>query len=583
MVKSSQPDIANVPESATSPKQNFPFPKWLKSETTVLLVLLALTILTWLPRFNGPIDMRWDSGVYYILGTSLAEGKGYKMLNEPGEIDAVQYPPLLPAIVAAYQLVLGTNDPTTVGWWLRISAFIIFIVYIYVAFNFFKNYLSLHLAFLATVLCIFSQYVYFLSDLLFPEVLFSLATLLFILFSKKEKSRVHSGLAYVFAVISYALRTVGIAALAVWVLESLVRRQYKQAIFRGFLVLIPIICWQSYIVSIESSYAYNHPAYAYQRAPYLFYNVSYARNVQLIDTITPEKGYITPVKLTRRFVRNLLRIPANIGETFTSMRGYLEMGLRFPFSGIRYTDTLISWSVSLILFTIGIFALGGLALQLFRGQWIVPLYAFIFIAAMCLTPYPDQFLRYLMPIAPLLALSLIVFLLAVSDASRRFLPSKWANLGTLIGVATLTIALSAELMCIVYYYSQEHQQIAYIDRNNQPVDYRLFYYNKINQGYDDCINYIKQNANPDAVVGAGQPHWVYLRAGLKTVMTPFEIDPVKAQELLDSVPVSYLIIGQDPVQGDRYTLPVIEQFSDQWEKVYFTTNGDWVVYQRVNR
>ncbi len=114
------------------------FQKWMRNETALLLVLLALAVLTWLPRLEGPIDLRWDGGVYYILGTSLAEGKGYKLLNEPGEIDAVQYPPLLPLIIAGHQLILGTDDPTTVGRWLRFSAFIVFILYIYAVFRFFK-------------------------------------------------------------------------------------------------------------------------------------------------------------------------------------------------------------------------------------------------------------------------------------------------------------------------------------------------------------------------------------------------------------------------------------------------------------
>ena len=61
-----------------------------KTEKIVLAILLAMAVLIWLPRLEGPIDLRWDGGVYYILGTSLAEGKGYKLLNEPGEIDAMR-------------------------------------------------------------------------------------------------------------------------------------------------------------------------------------------------------------------------------------------------------------------------------------------------------------------------------------------------------------------------------------------------------------------------------------------------------------------------------------------------------------
>jgi len=80
-----------------------------------LALLVCIVLLVWVPRLSGPIDLRYDGGVYYILGTSLAEGKGYRLLNEPGEIEAVQYPPLLPVFVAAHQRVLGTSDTIVIS------------------------------------------------------------------------------------------------------------------------------------------------------------------------------------------------------------------------------------------------------------------------------------------------------------------------------------------------------------------------------------------------------------------------------------------------------------------------------------
>lgn len=87
----------------------------LSKERTVYAILGLLVLALWLPRFQGPIDLRWDGGVYYVLGTSLAEGKGYRLLNEPGEIQTNQYPPLFPLTITAYQLVFGTSDFLGVG------------------------------------------------------------------------------------------------------------------------------------------------------------------------------------------------------------------------------------------------------------------------------------------------------------------------------------------------------------------------------------------------------------------------------------------------------------------------------------
>ncbi|MDQ3313939.1 MAG: hypothetical protein M3505_04815, partial [Verrucomicrobiota bacterium] len=93
-----------------SARNLFPVRRENKKELICLGTLLLIWLIVWIPRLRGPIDFRWDASTYYVLGTSLAEGKGYRLLNEPGEIEAVQYPPLLPLIVAAHQRVMGASD-----------------------------------------------------------------------------------------------------------------------------------------------------------------------------------------------------------------------------------------------------------------------------------------------------------------------------------------------------------------------------------------------------------------------------------------------------------------------------------------
>src|SRR5262245_32904200 len=85
------------------------------TDAAALVLLGVVSAATWIPRLRGPIDLRWDGAAYYILGTSLARGSGYRLLNEPGEIESVLHPPLLPGLVAIHQLVLGTEDWTVVG------------------------------------------------------------------------------------------------------------------------------------------------------------------------------------------------------------------------------------------------------------------------------------------------------------------------------------------------------------------------------------------------------------------------------------------------------------------------------------
>ena len=84
-----------------------PLKRWRWYELFIVIILVAVAAISWSRRLIGPIDLRYDASTYYILGTSLAEGKGYRLLNEPGEIEATQYPPLFPIMVAAHQWILG--------------------------------------------------------------------------------------------------------------------------------------------------------------------------------------------------------------------------------------------------------------------------------------------------------------------------------------------------------------------------------------------------------------------------------------------------------------------------------------------
>src|SRR5262249_54048586 len=127
-----------------------------KKNILYLSILLGLSILLWLPRFRGPIDLRYDGAVYYIAGTALAEGKGYRLLNYRVNLPLILSPPLLSLFVAAQQKVLGTSDPMRIGHALRLSFFFLFILYIASVYRLATYYLASGYAFLVALLSLFS-------------------------------------------------------------------------------------------------------------------------------------------------------------------------------------------------------------------------------------------------------------------------------------------------------------------------------------------------------------------------------------------------------------------------------------------
>jgi hypothetical protein len=84
----------------------------MSAKTRYLAVLVALAAGLWAPRLRGPLDLRYDAGVYYILGTSLAEGRGYRSLFT-GQLTAA-WPPAYPLVLAGLYRVAGPTPTIAV-------------------------------------------------------------------------------------------------------------------------------------------------------------------------------------------------------------------------------------------------------------------------------------------------------------------------------------------------------------------------------------------------------------------------------------------------------------------------------------
>ncbi len=554
------------------------------------MVLGLLVVALWVPRIQGPIDLRWDGAVYYVLGTSLAEGKGYRLLNEPGEIQANQYPPLLPLIIAAHQIALGTSDPLVVGRVLRLSSFLAFATYIFAIYALLRRHLSGAYAFFGTVVCLLNVHTYFLSDLCFPEMLYGLLTVGFLLVYSREKRWPAPACAGAFAITAFALRTAGIALFMAWIGEGFVRRQWKTAIIRVVIAALPVVGWVSYVQYVETSAEYQRPAYSYQRADYMFYNVSYARNVSLNDPFDPDLGYSTLSDRIERYVHNVVQVTRYIGESVSSSRRVWEIE-REEISKQFGIEAGPQWIVDVPLFALGCLVLFGTGVLATQGHLMIPLCVLSSISVICLTPWPAQFNRYLVPTVPLLALSLCTAIVWVLAQSRQPPLSIWRGVVRVLTCSVVVGIALQQIATIEAVYAKRHQPVQYQTRQGDTVGYRLFFYMDAYRALDSGVDWLMAHAKPSDVIAVSMPHWVYLRTGNKTVMPPFESDPIKGEQLLESVPVTYLILDEGlAIDSKRFMKGVVEGFPDRWKRVYsddiVTETGErheqaFEIYERV--
>jgi hypothetical protein len=521
----------------------------------------------WTPRLAGPLDLRSDGGAYYVLGTALAEGRGYRLLNEPGAIEAIQYPPLLPMIVAAHQWWTGSADPAVAGTALRRTWAALFVLYGLLVYALARRWLRSGWALVTTLLVLLNLQLLWLSDALFAELPFACAATAFVLVAERDDRR---GIAAMLAAAAYLLRTAGLALFAAWIAEALWQRRWLEAALRAGLAALPIVVWQAYVAEVQDRPSFVAPAYAYQRAPYQFHNVGYLANLSYVDAFVPERGTAGAADLVRRVWTNVLALPEALGES-VSVRAE---GPLHPVLPLVAPDPRSDWSLAVgrVGFAlVGLVATAGLGLLAADGIRLAPLVWGATLALVAVTPWPPQLGRYLMPIAPLTACGLI---LVFANAAR--LASRTVQVGT---GAAIGVLLSAQVLVLGVVFTERHQPV---DPAVPGMPPRLFFYGPAWRRHDAALAWLGRTAPPDAIVATATPHRAYLVSGRRAVLPPFESDPEAAARLLADVPVDYLVVdGLDFLDVvRRYGAPAVAARPEGWRLVYEAAGGPRI-YARV--
>jgi hypothetical protein len=224
-------------------------------------------------------------------------------------------------------------------------------------------------------------------------------------------------------------------------------------------------------------------------------------------------------------------------------------------------------------------ALIGVGLLLVGGERLIPLYVGITLAMICLTPWPDQFWRYLAPLTPLSYLGLVV---ALRTVTRRTVGFRWpARAGTVAAAGLGALLLIQGIVAAGFLRGL--QPVSYYAPDGTERQERQLTYERVWHALDPAFEFVRRHSAPTDVIATAVPQLAYLRTGRAAVLVPLEANVDTAARYLDAVPVSYLVLDElgVPDISARYAAPVVARDPSGWRLAYSTPGSGVRVYQRV--
>ena len=352
-----------------------------------------------------------------------------------------------------------------------------------------RIWLSPSWALLAGAIVAASPWWLFMSDACTAEMPSALALIGFVAVARRTGGWGREWWAGVLGAACYLLRTASLALLVAWVLDALVRRRWKRAAFRAAVAAVPVLAWQGYVAWVMNSAEYAKPAYAYQRAPYLYYNVSYSENLKFLDPFDPEKGPATVAAVAWRTLQNLRILPMAAGEAISApvqlchreLSGLPTALERVHRAGLQ----CLPWVAALAT------ACGVLGLLL-RGEWLIALALAVAYALMAPTPWAGQFLRYMLPVLPLLAIGLAV---ALAEVWRwRGWGRRWLSVPARAAVILLLLSIlvsRVEAIHTLYWGSSDDS--TFVDSRGRGHVARLFFMNADWRAMEGAATWLRRN------------------------------------------------------------------------------------------
>ncbi|MEQ8927177.1 MAG: phospholipid carrier-dependent glycosyltransferase [Fulvivirga sp.] len=481
--------------------------------------ILALTfVIAYSLTFDSKLALLGDNASYYSLGKAIAQGEGYVNISRVTKSPNNHYPPGYPAIISA---VLVFSD-SVVGVKLLNGLFLmgsIWLAFLLTA-RLTDNYIT---AFVVSLLTVLNSHALFYGSLMMSEVpymFFSLLALHFI--TKKQLSQLSIKnktfiLTIIFMVISYYVRSLGVAILGGLGLYFLLNKNWKLLFASIGGLIIGGLPWFIRGQSLGGT--------------------SYMNQLKMINPYNPSLGEAGVSDFIERFWSNFSRyITREIPDVLLNFGPNYSQPIEFK-----------EWVLGLILLSIITYGV----VKINQYNWL--LLGYLLGTFGILMIWPDVWIgvRFIVPIIPILWLG--------------FLNGFFELFKLIRGQKEISAVTNYAPLVILLFLFTPLKELSVKAKAPFPPAWEQYF---------AVADWIKKNEK-QAVVSCGKPSLFFIYAGENyTMRYKFSNDPADLIEDLEKKQVDYVVIDQVYGNTFQYLLPAVRQYPNRFKQVLHLKNPD---------
>jgi len=544
----------------------------------LIFILLLAFILSFI-AFNPELSCFGDNARYMILGKSISQGSGFKLINYPENPPDYKAYPGFPLILSFFYFIFGSKFIEVNI--LILSKIIVFICFILSALFFYlaaKEELDKITLIFATIFFITHPQLLSFSSKVMTEIPFNLFILITLYFynlnilennknlfniDKKNEYLVKRVKGYLntnfillvfFSIFTFLIRPVGIFIIFAIFLQIILNgKKVKSGIYLG-ITLIPVILWN--LRSALSS------------------KVSYASEFFKVNLSDYSKGNINFIKFLERAKSNFFYY---FKKVFLQLTNGLEDILKnniFKIEKIKYLSLIKNLGIkdlhSIAILLAIIFLTLGIVYFIKKKKYIYVIYFILYFAGLLMWPWQSE--RLTICVIPILIIlfskGLLFFKETILKISEKKSTKIFAN-------AVLIIIF------IIFLIGSTYSGYFVIKKSLDYKNSGIFIYSKRWENFYDAMYWLKENSYKGSYILSRSNFLVYILTNRETIAFPYSEEVQKQKKYLNKS--DFIIQDRTNERFMKYVYPVIRKYEENFEIVYKVNSSDTIVYKRLKK